>query len=75
MRPEDSWVIERGRRGGGEAEKEGEGEKEGGGRGFDVSPEESFDVKLIDSGWERYHESRRCSRDTFPESCIYDPVY
>ena len=30
---------------------------------------------MIDSGlvgplWERYYESRRCSRDTFQESCI-----
>jgi len=25
---------------------------------------------MIDSGWEGYHESRRCSRDTYPESDI-----
>ena len=25
---------------------------------------------MIDSGWEGYHESRRCSRDTYPESYI-----
>ena len=23
---------------------------------------------VIDSGWKGYHESRRCSRDTYPES-------
>ena len=26
--------------------------------------------RLIDSGWEGYHDSRRCSRDTYPESYI-----
>ena len=26
--------------------------------------------RLKDSGWERNHESRRCSRDTYPESYI-----